>query len=241
MKLLIIRHGQSLNNQLYSMTGSYDRRSPDPELTELGHLQAQRLVEAMQGGIQPWVDVLYSSLMTRALQTAGPIAECCGVDVLGHPEAYECGGPYCGSPVDPVPHPGSPRSQLQSIHHRIVLSDQATEEGWYDGQGEDEPARAERGRRVIADLKDRYLGQDVTVGLVCHEMISQYLLRAAIDFHPVNGLAEPWFSLNNTGTIYIDMEQPTPVTEIEHNGGHTERVVEWHNNCGHLRLDEISG
>jgi len=43
MQLYFIRHGQSENNALWDRTGPREERSPDPELTELGHEQARWL------------------------------------------------------------------------------------------------------------------------------------------------------------------------------------------------------
>ena len=86
-----------------------------------------------------------------------------------------------------------------------------------------------------------HLGSEVLVGLVCHEWISQYLLRAALGFHANEGIAEPWLALYNTGTILLDFEQPVPITETHHSGGELERVLEWHNCFVHLPADEISG
>lgn len=241
VKLLIIRHGQSANNALHSQTGSFEGRSPDPMLTELGVLQARRLGEAMVAGHQPAPEVLYSSLMSRAVQTSAAIADALDLPIMGRLDSYECGGPYSGTPLDPKPYPGAPARDLLAISERLVLPEGADETGWYRGHGEDDLARAYRGARVIHDIKRAHLGEDRLIGLVCHEWISQYLLRAALGFPATEGIAEPWFSLNNTGTILIDFEQPVPITEVHHNGGSMERVLEWHNNCCHLDADEISG
>jgi 2,3-bisphosphoglycerate-dependent phosphoglycerate mutase len=43
MQFYFIRHGQSVNNALWDRGGPRRERSPDPELTELGHKQAQHL------------------------------------------------------------------------------------------------------------------------------------------------------------------------------------------------------
>ena len=241
MKLLIIRHGQSANNLLHEQRGSYEGRSPDPLLTELGMLQARRLAEAMVSGRQPAPEVLYTSLMSRAVQTAAPIAEALDLPIMGRLDAYECGGPYSGSPLDPRPHPGAAASELLALSDRLVLPEGADEDGWYHGQGEDELARAYRGARLIHNLKRLHLGSEVLVGLVRHEWISQYLLRAALGFHANEGIAEPWLALYNTGTILLDFEQPVPITETHHSGGELERVLEWHNCFVHLPADEISG
>lgn len=48
MELYIIRHGQSTNNLNFALTNSYRNRVEDPELTELGRLQAEALAELRQ-------------------------------------------------------------------------------------------------------------------------------------------------------------------------------------------------
>lgn len=49
MQLYFIRHGQSENNALWDRSGPREERSPDPELTELGHEQARRLAQFLAG------------------------------------------------------------------------------------------------------------------------------------------------------------------------------------------------
>lgn len=240
MKLLIIRHGQSSNNLLHATTGSFDGRSADPELTELGLAQCHALADAMVGGVQPAPDVLYSSLMARAVQTAAVLADALDLPVIGHAELYECGGPYHGSPADPQHYPGATATQLRGMSARLRLPAGAGDEGWYFGNGEDDQARADRGARVIEQLRQAHFGTDVLVGVVCHEWISQYLIRAALDFHAEGGIAEPWLRLHNTATTLIDFEQPVPETEAFHGGSDLERVLVWHNSSVHLTGDLLS-
>lgn len=241
MKLLIIRHGQSANNLLRATTGSFAGRSPDPMLTQLGKTQADALAAAMLNGAQPAPDVLYSSLMLRAVQTAAPIAAALGLPIIGHLEAYECGGPYLGSPQNPIPYPGAPASTLREISPELELPAGVDESGWYREAGEDDLQRAARGKRVIAGLTSSYLGKEILVGVVCHEWISQHLIRASLDFDAPGGIAEPWFQLDNTATTLIDFEQPVPATEASHNGGEFERILAWHNNSRHLTAQQVSG
>ncbi len=241
MKLLIIRHGESENNRLHALTGSYEGRSPDPRLTSTGEEQAGQLAQAMLSGLQPAPQVLYSSLMWRAVQTSAVIADALDLPVLGHLEAYECGGPYVGTPQQPIPAPGASASELVGITPRLQLPVGVDETGWYRGDGEDDRERAQRGARVIEGLKRLYLGQEILIGLVCHEWISQHLVRAALGFHARDGVAEPWLSLRNTATTLIDFEQPVPVTEIDHQGGELERVLHWHNNYVHLSPGLLTG
>lgn len=92
MELWLIRHGQSANNALEQQAGDPSGRLPDPPLTALGHEQARRLAGwAAQGDGGP-VTHLYSSLTTRAVQTAAPLAGVLGLPVRGLAAAYECGG-----------------------------------------------------------------------------------------------------------------------------------------------------
>ncbi len=76
MDLYFIRHGQSANNDLFTKTGGRIGRQADPELTELGKIQANLLAEYIHSRREQFgITHLYSSLMTRAIQTSIPIAE----------------------------------------------------------------------------------------------------------------------------------------------------------------------
>ncbi len=50
MQLYFIRHAQSINNRLYSLTGSSAGRSEDPEITPLGRRQASTLAHFLAHG-----------------------------------------------------------------------------------------------------------------------------------------------------------------------------------------------
>jgi broad specificity phosphatase PhoE len=65
MKIYLTRHGQKLHNQKRFMDGYYD-----PDLTELGFQQADKLGERLRD--KP-IRYLYSSDLTRTLQTAEKI------------------------------------------------------------------------------------------------------------------------------------------------------------------------
>ncbi len=43
MRLYLIRHAESANNVLYSPDGEGKERTPDPEITKVGHQQAALL------------------------------------------------------------------------------------------------------------------------------------------------------------------------------------------------------
>ncbi|ABY22596.1 phosphoglycerate/bisphosphoglycerate mutase [Renibacterium salmoninarum ATCC 33209] len=67
MRLILIRHGQTESN----VHRLLDTAMPGPGLTELGQQQAAGLVSALAE--QP-LDAIYSSIATRAQQTAAPLA-----------------------------------------------------------------------------------------------------------------------------------------------------------------------
>lgn len=63
MKLFIIRHGEPAGKAPGEVSGK------NPPLSQRGHIQAQRTAERMAA----WgIDALYSSTLTRALETAAP-------------------------------------------------------------------------------------------------------------------------------------------------------------------------
>ena len=72
MRLILVRHGQSQNNQVYAETGGDLGRYPDPKLTDLGRIQAERVAAALASDTVPWRGThLYASLMLRAIPTSG--------------------------------------------------------------------------------------------------------------------------------------------------------------------------
>lgn len=93
MKLLLIRHAQSTNNHAANAADYLQVRQADPPLTQLGQEQAHTLTQWMKNDpLSQQITHLYSSLTTRALQTAAPLAAALKLSVHGLSEAYECGG-----------------------------------------------------------------------------------------------------------------------------------------------------
>lgn len=73
MRLLLIRHGQTVDN----VSGALGTVVPGPGLTELGHRQAAAIPEGLAD--QP-LDALYISTMTRTRLTAEPLAASRGLE-----------------------------------------------------------------------------------------------------------------------------------------------------------------
>jgi probable phosphoglycerate mutase len=73
VQLVLVRHALPERVDRRAESGP-DVERADPGLTDLGREQAERLVSA----VGPEVDALYSSPMTRARETAAPLAEALG-------------------------------------------------------------------------------------------------------------------------------------------------------------------
>ena len=131
MQIYFIRHGQSQNNALYAATRSSNGRSHDPELTSLGHQQAQQVAaylcnpelfqpgylytrknEASAAGISASpgsLTHLYSSLMVRAAATASYISAALSLPHHAFVDLHEAGGIYLDQPRPDPALPGSIR------------------------------------------------------------------------------------------------------------------------------------
>jgi 2,3-bisphosphoglycerate-dependent phosphoglycerate mutase len=233
--LLLIRHAQSANNQLWDRTGGSRGRSPDPEITELGRLQADAVARTLASGrygISP--RHLYTSLMLRAVQTAAPIADALDLPLLGHRETFEVFGPVEYHPDDPDdlwPHPGAGRESLTAVSPRLVWPDApvaaaANGSGWWPGPVERMDQVPGRARRVIAGLIETHSGTDDLVALVTHGTFTQYLLRELLGIPEMAG----WISIANT-SLCLFRAVASPDRPV---------LAAWVNRFDHLEVDLFS-
>lgn len=188
------------------MTGSDSGRDPDTKLTDTGHKQAELLAQHLPG-VLPWkVEAIYTSLMTRAVQTAAPLAAALDLPLIGRSDMYEVGGPL---EIDQLtreksPHPGASDEALRAISDRLVLPQGADHDGWWSGPVEnetDEPTR--RAHTLIADLRALHEA-NATVALVSHGLFSQFLFREFLGIQVMSG----WVTIYNTSvTLYEDVPE----------------------------------
>ncbi|RLP08542.1 histidine phosphatase family protein [Propionibacterium australiense] len=238
MKLLLIRHGQSSNNVLTAAGYAFEGRSADPLLTDLGRVQAGRLAQAFADGRLPRPQVLLCSPMVRAVQTSVPVSEELDVPVELVTDAYEVGGLYGGMPGAPIAVRGAGASRLREVNPRVVVPSDIGDDGWYDkGEFVEAPAQAQdRGFALFAELERRFRDDSRVIGLICHEWIIQYLLRASMSAAGVCGVPDPWIAMMNTATTYLETDLPAP----EPYEGAGETVIHWINRFDHLRSEELS-
>ncbi|MCG7323546.1 histidine phosphatase family protein [Arsenicicoccus bolidensis] len=226
MDLFVIRHGQSENNKLYAETGSRAGRTPDSELSELGHEQARRLAEAVsQDRSHLDVEVLYTALTHRCLQTVAPLADALGLEPIGRTDLGEVGGLYAAHPATNVrrPYPGLSTQEMHDIAPSLTLPDDVEQGSEWDGGFEEEHAEAQRrAATVLADLASHH-GDRATIGILTHQHFGQLLIGAAAGI----GEAGRRFELSNSS-----------VTALRHEDG--EWRVLWVNRVRHLDSDQIN-
>lgn len=232
MQLLFIRHGQSQNNRLYDQTGGYAGRQEDADLTEIGHAQAKvvaawlrdgdggaqhvsitrnadaprpavRAGDAPQGAGVYGITHLYTSLMRRAVGTAGAIAEALGLAPIALPDAHETGGIYMDDPHTgaKIGRPGLGRSELAARFPTLVLPDGLNDAGWWRSRPmETDEERYPRAQRVLQFLLSAH-GPDDRVALVSHGDFFNYLVAAALC---VPRPEQAWIIMNNCAASRLD-------------------------------------
>ncbi len=198
MRLILIRHGQSGNNLLFEQTGSAVGRHPDTPLTDLGHRQARRTADFLASDPVelPWrITHLYTSLMTRAVQTASPIADALDLPLHALAEAYEVGGPFDEDEAtgERTANPGATRSALAALTARLVVPDYATDSGWFPGPFEVEDRALARADTLLEALRERHDPSEV-VAVVTHGFFTQFLIRSLLGIDTMNG----WMRIHNT-------------------------------------------
>ena len=232
MKLLLIRHGQSMGNLAWEEGREWDGET-DPELTPRGHDQAAALARAFAEHRLPAPDHLLSSLMVRAVQTVAPVAAALDMPVTGVLDVHEVGGLSRreSAEAEEVPYAGLGRSRLAEHCPRLVLPEEATDQGWYHRDIEPRLRGWKRAKKVVKRLFAQY-GETETVAMVTHGLFINMLLWSAMGVKPPD--PEPtlgtWHQLNNTATVMLTAPGP-----------YGERLwVNWVNRTDHLTPDLLT-
>jgi 2,3-bisphosphoglycerate-dependent phosphoglycerate mutase len=235
MELHFIRHGQSQNNASWSNPGYQE--SPDPALTEIGHEQARRLADFLKKNQKSrdekvWniqnrygfgLTHIYTSMMERAVYTAGPIAQALDIPLIVWKDIYEEGGIYSRGDKRSTPQsgsvdksnvlelPGRPRSFFTQNFPTLTLPDELDETGWWNRPFEAEEERQPRANRVFAELLTRHRDQEGQpehrVAFVSHGGFFMRLICAILQLswrQAAHGL-KSWFMLNNCSISRFDI------------------------------------
>jgi broad specificity phosphatase PhoE len=186
MRIVLVRHGESAGNAGIAFEGA------EPHLTDRGRRQAGHA--ACRAQLRPY-QALYTSPMSRALETACALAERTGlaptvlVDLAEFRELPD--------------FRGFPRSVLTARYPTIHLPDECTEEGWWTAGLECEEVLFERARRAAAALRRRHEGTDDRVLVVTHGWFASALLSVLLELPPC-GFMRFWH--DNCAFTHLDLE-----------------------------------
>ncbi len=191
MKFYLIRHAQSANNQLWNGSDDTEGRSPDPEITDIGHKQAELLAEHLahpsaeprQHPFNPGhhtgfaLTHLYCSLMTRSILTAEYIASKCDIELQALHDIFEKNGVYeIDENGDLVGLPGPGRNYFIERFPVLSLPETVDDSGWWNRAAEDHDEFIERVRSVVGNLKQQPANDDTSIAMVAHgDFIDQFV------------------------------------------------------------------
>lgn len=176
MRLLLIRHAQSVNNSLPE-----EQRSADPGITELGYRQAEKLGERLAN----WEPTrLLSSAFLRTLETTSQVAQATGLRPEILVELHEQGGCQAGaSPEIYEGQPGMTRDEILAEFGDWQLPAAIDETGWWKCRSWEPPVQAEERARQLAESWFETLGGSgqrvavVTHGMFLPVFVSAFLHR----------------------------------------------------------------
>jgi len=175
--LLLIRHAQSQNNALKDQF-----RVPDPNITDLGVIQAEKLATSVER-LAP--TVLYCSPFLRSLETTKRIADKTGNFPIVRQDIYEQGGCHRGYLAGQrVAELGMNRETLSRHYAGWHLDERINDQGWYDLDHyetvHEARQRARRVRQWYESETQLHCVQD-RVAMVIHADFKLRLLEAFLD------------------------------------------------------------
>jgi 2,3-bisphosphoglycerate-dependent phosphoglycerate mutase len=212
-----VRHAQSTNNALGD---SAKERHHDSPLTELGLKQAERVAKhlavitsreavAANGHVpkgQSAFTHLFCSPMTRAMQTAQPIAEALGLTPEIWVDIHEEGGVYLDQDDGSiVGYPGKNRAEIGQEFPGYALPDEITDKGWWDANRghESETDSQARAVRVARRLWELSRTED-SILIVSHGTFLDMTLKVLFGMQPTRNL---YFLHNNTAITRLSFRE----------------------------------
>ena len=200
MLLYLIRHAESQNNA----TPAYNRVE-DPALTAVGRLQARHLAQWSEG---LKFDMLITSPVLRALQTARPIHECTGHHVHVWDNVFEQGGIFRG--FGPDAKQGGPGLTRRQIHQQAAgdvslctLDGSIGESGWWGRPRETQAEAWQRAAMVAKRLVACASKQAEALVVVTHADFKRKLLMTLL---PESLGPNQINRLSNTGVTKLEWD-----------------------------------
>ncbi|MEM7114930.1 MAG: histidine phosphatase family protein [Chloroflexota bacterium] len=229
MKLYLIRHAQSANNAAYFSGDYHKQHNSDPEITPLGHQQAERVGQLLASpDLEPrqppdmaektdfGLTHLYCSLMTRAILTGGYIAQACQLPLQAHHDIFERLGIYSYNDAgERVGLAGPNRDYFAQRFPELQLPDSIGQEGWWNRPVETNEQFVARVARAAADIWQRHGDSNDCVGLVVHGDFIDQFVNEILDVprRPANydSAWEGNWAFHNTSVSRFDFVSGSPV------------------------------
>lgn len=220
MRLYLIRHGESTNNALPE-----HQRVEDPHLTSLGQVQAEALG---RWATQTRIDVLLVSPFRRTLQTAAPIQRVTRLSPRIWVDLHERGGCYAGwQPSNFRGRPGFSHEEILQVYPNALIEDPIDAQGWWRSQPrETDEQAAARAERILARLKQTFLGTEQHIACVMHADFKKLLVDAALGRLDAGFLYSPY---RNGSVTTLDIAADGSITLTKDNcTAHIDRAVSNH-------------
>lgn len=188
MHIYCIRHGESTNNCLEGDSQYHSKRSSDPELTPLGAAQAESAARYMHEYVQQQHSttqpILYSSYMTRAVQTAAALSQRFSIPILAWRDLHERGGcvQYCESTTRYISEPGHGREFYQTNYPMLIPDEHIRDSGWNLLKAPENNRRCyKRAKKVLSELEKRHAAETRPILLISHRMFIAALIAAIVN------------------------------------------------------------
>ena len=185
-KIFLVRHGQDEDNANKILNG---RR--DASLTELGRQQAKAVAAKLEDNN---IQIIYSSPLKRAYETARIVAEDLDIDevVVDEHLIERDFGILTGKPVADIP----------KYTDKIIVGDRVNYFLEVEG-AEDFPSLYKRGQRILEEIQQRH--PDNNVLIVTHGDIGKMIRAAYHSWNWEDGLETPYF--DNTGVLELTKKE----------------------------------
>jgi probable phosphoglycerate mutase len=199
-RLLLIRHGESTWNRLHRIQGQLD-----PPLSEEGREQASRLARRLAGRK---LEALYASDLTRAMETAAPVAGATGLSIHPVPELREI---FLG--------------EWEGLHN-AELAEKYPEQWarWREAPswdvipgGEGAEAFESRVAAALASISEQHPRGDTVV--VTHGGVIQVALHSVVG-RPSSGLFP--FRISNASITVIEKRDGRMIIDLVNDTGHLD-------------------
>lgn len=182
--IYIVRHGQDTDNAAFILNGHRDTN-----LTDLGRQQAKEVASKL---LDKQIDVIYSSPLKRAYETALIIAEQIKVPVTTDQRLIERSfGILTGRPVSEIPFFATKTLQGDKVLYFTEA----------DGS-EDFPSTLHRAKEVLSDITSQH--PDKNILIVTHGDIGKMIRAAYHNWYWESALMTPYFA--NTEILELKSE-----------------------------------